>query len=166
MGSADLVTPIASSNGNNWQLGQSYSPANGSSHFLWAFNAQTNMPVGITNSHKSLKNKLAFCVQINSFCWPWNGFSGRHEFVSAQAWSSRPHLSSWARWNDRWSRTLWWATRTGKFPRGSWFSRWRLNDLVWLRVPIPFRPPCRDHDRVHGHDLMEQNNVRNRRGAF
>jgi len=48
---ADLVTPVASTNGHNGELSQNNGTTDGSGYFFGALDSQTNVAVGITNSY-------------------------------------------------------------------------------------------------------------------
>ena len=55
VGLADLVPPIASSHGDDGQLGQDDGPTDGSGYFLGALDTQTDMSIVIPNSNKRLQ---------------------------------------------------------------------------------------------------------------
>ena len=55
VGLADLVPPVASSHGDDGQLGQDDGPTDGSGYFLGALDPQTDMSIVIPNSNKRLQ---------------------------------------------------------------------------------------------------------------
>ena len=55
VGLADLVPPVASSHGDDGQLGQNDGPTDGSGYFLGALDPQTDMSIVIPNSNKRLQ---------------------------------------------------------------------------------------------------------------
>merc|ERR1719242_2150722 len=55
MGFADLVTPEASSDGNNGELGQDDGSSDGSGHLLGALHTKTDVAVVVSNSYESLE---------------------------------------------------------------------------------------------------------------
>lgn len=69
---ADLITPISSSNWNNWQLGQNDSSSDGSGHFFRALNTQTHMAIVVANSYKSL----------------WSKKHGKNDYILVHNWLS------------------------------------------------------------------------------
>lgn len=54
VGLTDLVTPIASPDWDNGQLGQDDGPTDGCGHFFGALHAKTHMAVVVTNGNKGL----------------------------------------------------------------------------------------------------------------
>lgn len=52
---ADLVTPVASSNGNDGQLGQDDGSADSSGYLFGALHSQTNVAIVVTDSNEGLK---------------------------------------------------------------------------------------------------------------
>ena len=58
VGFSDLVTPVASPDRNDSQLGQDDGSTNGCCHFFGAFHPQSNMTVVVSNSNKCLKIKV------------------------------------------------------------------------------------------------------------
>ena len=52
---ADLVTPVATSNGHNGQLGQNDGATNGGRHFFGALHAQTNVTIVIADGNDGLE---------------------------------------------------------------------------------------------------------------
>ena len=55
VGTTDLVTPEASPDGNDGELGQDDGAADGGCHFLGALDAETDVSVGITDGHEGLE---------------------------------------------------------------------------------------------------------------
>jgi len=55
VGFTDLVSPVASADRDNRQLGENDSASDGSGHLLGAFDAETNVAVVISNGDKSLE---------------------------------------------------------------------------------------------------------------
>lgn len=55
MGFAHFAAPVATTNGNDGELGRNDSAANGGGDFLRALHAQSNMSVVITDSDESLE---------------------------------------------------------------------------------------------------------------
>ena len=55
MGLADLVPPVASSHGDDGQLGQDDGPTDSSGYFLGALDTQTDMSVVIPDGNKCLR---------------------------------------------------------------------------------------------------------------
>uniref|UniRef100_H2XWK6 Uncharacterized protein n=1 Tax=Ciona intestinalis TaxID=7719 RepID=H2XWK6_CIOIN len=51
---SDLVSPVTTSNRDDGELGECNRSTNSGCYFLGTFDTQTNMPVGISNSNKSL----------------------------------------------------------------------------------------------------------------
>jgi len=52
---SDFVAPVSSANGNDGQLGEDDGSSNGGRHFFGTLNAESNVPIGITDSDESLE---------------------------------------------------------------------------------------------------------------
>jgi len=56
MRQSDLVTPVASSNRDDGELGKNDGSSNGSSNFLSALDSKTNVSVSISNNDESFES--------------------------------------------------------------------------------------------------------------
>merc|ERR1719153_1905105 len=52
---SDFIAPVSSANGNDGQLGEDDGSSNGGRHFFGTLNAESNVPIGITDSDESLE---------------------------------------------------------------------------------------------------------------
>lgn len=90
----DFVSPIATTNWDNWQFSQNDCSTDGCSNFFTAFNSQTNMSIAVSDSDECLE-----ACTLTSTCL----FLDRHDLQDfITQWASQEEINDFELFDWQW----------------------------------------------------------------